>query len=47
MDKIDQRLDRLYQSWQAEDKEAVTLEECEEIKRFYKPYLESYIESKI
>ena len=42
MDKIDQRLDRLYQNWQAEYKEAVTLEECEEIRRFYKPYLEKY-----
>ena len=42
MDKIDQRLDRLYQNWQAEYKEAVTSEECEEIRRFYKPYLEKY-----
>ena len=32
MDKIDQRVDGLYQNWQAEYKEAVTLEECEEIK---------------
>ena len=29
MDKIDQRLDSLYQNWQAEYKEAVTSEECE------------------
>ena len=42
MDKIDQRLDGLYQNWQAEYKEPVTLEECEEIRRFYKPYLEKY-----
>ena len=42
MDKIDQRLDRLYLNWQAEYKEAVTSEECEEIRRFYKPYLEKY-----
>ena len=42
MDKIDQRLDRLYQNWQAEYKEAATSEECEEIRRFYKPYLEKY-----
>ena len=42
MDKIDQRLDGLYQNWQAEYREAVTLEECEEIRRFYKPYLEKY-----
>ena len=42
MDKIDQWLDGLYQNWQAEYKEAVTLEECEEIRRFYKPHLEKY-----
>ena len=42
MDKIDQRLDGLYQNWQAEYKEAVTSEECDEIRRFYKPYLEEY-----
>ena len=40
LDKIDQRLDGLYQNWQAEYKEAVTSEECDEIRRFYKPYLE-------
>ena len=33
MDKTDQRLDGLYQNWQAEYKEAVTLEECEENKK--------------
>ena len=42
MDKIDQRLDGLYQDWQAEYKEVVTSEECEEIRRFYIPYLEKY-----
>ena len=42
MDKIDQRLDGLYQNWQAEYEEAVTSEECDEIRRFYKPYLEKY-----
>ena len=42
MDKIDQRLTDLYRNWQAEYKEAVTSEECEEIGRFYKPYLEKY-----
>ena len=42
MDKIDQRLNRLYQNWQAEYKEAVTSEEYEEIRKFYKPYLEKY-----
>ena len=39
MEKIDQRLDGLYQNWQEEYKEAVKSEECEEIRRFYKPYL--------
>ena len=42
MDKIDQRLNGLYQNWQAEYKEAVTSEECEEIRKFYTPYLEKY-----
>ena len=42
MDKIDQMLDGLYQNWQAEYKEAVTLKEYEEIRRFCKPYLEKY-----
>ena len=42
MDKIDQRLDKLYKNWQAKYKDAVMSEECEEIRRFYKPYLEKY-----
>ena len=42
MDKIDQRLSELYKNWQAEYKDAVMSEECEEIRRFYKPYLEKY-----
>ena len=42
MDKIDQRLDELYKNWQAEYKDAVMSEECEKIRRFYKPYLEKY-----
>ena len=40
MDKIDQRLDDLYKNWHAEYGSTTTLEECDEIKRFYKPYLE-------
>ena len=40
MDKIDQRLDELYKNWHAEYRDAVSSEDCEEIKRFYKPYLE-------
>ena len=42
MDKIDQKLTDLYGNWQAEYRDAVTSEECEEIRRFYKPYLEKY-----
>ena len=42
MDKIDQRLDNLYKNWHAEYGSAATFEECDEIKRFYKPYLEKY-----
>ena len=42
MDKIDQRLDDLYKNWHEEYGSATTLEECDEIKRFYKPYLEKY-----
>ena len=42
MDKIDQRLDDLYKNWHAEYRNAATLEECDKIKRFCKPYLEKY-----
>ena len=42
MDKIDPKLNDLYKNWQAEYKNAITSEDCEEVKRFYKPYLEKY-----
>ena len=42
MDKIDQHLNELYKNWHAEYGNANMLEECEEIKSFYKPYLEKY-----
>ena len=42
MDKIDQRLDDLYKNWHAEYRDAATLEECDDIKKFYKPYLEKH-----
>ena len=42
MDKVGQRLDDLYRNLHAEYGSTVTLEECDEIKRFYKPYLEKY-----
>ena len=42
MNKIDQRIDGLYQNWQAENKEAITSEQCEDIQRFYEPYVRKY-----
>ena len=42
MDKIDHRLNELYKNWHAEYGNANTIEECGEIKSFYKPYLEKY-----
>ena len=42
MDKIDQRLDELYKNWHEEYRDAVSAEDCEEIRKFYKPYLEKY-----
>ena len=42
MDRIDQKLAGLYGNWQVEYKNAVTLVDYEEVKRFYKPYLEKY-----
>ena len=42
MDKINQRLDDLYKKWHAEYWDATSLEACEEIKKFYQPYLEKY-----
>ena len=42
MNKIDQRLDELYKNWHAEYRDTVSTEDCKEIRRFYKPYLEKY-----
>ena len=42
MDKIDHRLNELYKNWHVEYGNANTTEECEEVKNFYKPYLEKY-----
>ena len=42
MDKIDHHLNEMYKNWHAEYGNANTLEECEEIKNFYKPYLAKY-----
>ena len=42
MDKIDYRLNEMYQNWHAEYGSTTTIEECEEIKNFYKPYMDKY-----
>ena len=42
MNKIDQRTEGLYQNWQAEYKEVMTSEQCEDIQRFYEPYVRKY-----
>ena len=42
MNKFDQKLDSLYENWQAEYKEAVTLEQCEEIQKFYELHVQKY-----
>ena len=42
IDKIDQRLYELYKNWHVEYRDAVSSEDCEEMKKFYKPYLEKY-----
>ena len=42
MDKIDHRLNEMYRNWHAEYGNANTIEECEEIRNFYKPYLDKY-----
>ena len=42
MNKIDQKLEGLYQNWQAEYKEAMTSEQCEDIQRFYETYVQKY-----
>ena len=41
MDKVDHRLDELYKNWHMEYGHANTIEECEEIKNFYKPFWRS------
>ena len=42
MDKINQRLNEMYKNWHSEYGNANTIEECEEIRNFYKPYLDKY-----
>ena len=42
MDKINQHLSEKYKNWHVEYGNANMLEECEEIRKFYKPYLDKY-----
>ena len=42
MNKINQRLNEMYKNWHVEYGNANTIEECEEIRNFYKPYLDKY-----
>ena len=42
VNKIDQRIDGLYQNWQVEYKEAITSKQCEDIQRFYELYVRKY-----
>ena len=42
MDKIDWQLNEMYKNWHMEYGNANMLEECGEIKNFYKPYLDKY-----
>ena len=42
MDKIKHHLNEMYNDWHVEYGNANTLEECEDIKNFYKPYLDKY-----
>ena len=42
MDKIDQCLNEMYRNWHAEYGNANSMEECDEIRNFYKPYLDKY-----
>ena len=42
IDKIDCHLHKMYKNWHVEYGNANTLEECKEIKNFYKPYLDKY-----
>ena len=42
MDKIDQQLSKMYKNCHVEYGNANMLEECKEIRKFYKPYLDKY-----
>ena len=42
MERIDQKLADLHGNWKAEYRNAVTSKDCDEVKKFYKLYLEKY-----
>ena len=42
MNKAKQKIKGLYMNWQAEYKEAMTSEQCEDIQRFYEPHVQNY-----
>ena len=42
IDRIDQKLSDLYRKWQAEYRNTETQEDCNEVKKFYKPFLDKY-----
>ena len=42
IDRTDQKLSHLYRNWQDEYRNAVTQEDCDEVKKFYKPFLDKY-----
>ena len=42
MNKIDRKIQGLYQNWQVEHREAITSEQCDAIQIFYEPYVRKY-----
>ena len=42
IDRINQKLSNLYKNWQADFRNIVTQEDCDEVEKFYKPFLDKY-----
>ena len=42
MNKIDQKIKGLHQNWQAEHREAITHEQCDDIRKFYERHVQKY-----
>ena len=42
IDRINQKLSNLYKNWQAGYRSMVTQEDCDEVEKFYKPFLDRY-----